>query len=706
MRILLGLGSAALLFALALPGQTLEQAESFRKARRYNDANDVFKALEKKDPKNVAVKVAWGRLMFEHWQSKDASDLFNEALELKKDCAPAYLGLALVAAESFGGNAAELARKALSIDPKLLEAQELLARLALEDNDNPKAAEEAQKALRIDANSVQAKAVLASMDWLSDKKESAWDPRDARGYETAGHFFVMNRRYDEGIQYYRKAIALDPQLYSARSQLGINLMRMGQDDEAYRQLETCFNNDFQDSPTSNSLKLLDTFKTFETFQTGGIILKFDKKEADVLRPYFQLEMERIIAAYQKKYKLQLDGPVQIEVYPNHEDFAVRTLGLPGLGALGVTFGHTIAMDSPSGRPPGQFHWASTLWHEMSHVFTLTLTNSRVPRWFTEGLAVHEETVVSAEWGDRLAPEEIAAIKDKTLLPIAELDRGFIHPKSPLQVGVSYFQAGRICDYITDKFGWDTILAMLHDYAADQDTSTVIRKELKMEPAEFDKQFFAFVEADTKKTVDNFDDWKKRIKQVNEMSKAKDYDGVIKEGLAIRDFYPDYVEAGSVYEFLAAAYVAKDDKAAATDQLERYVHAGGRNPGSIKQLGKLLTDAGNQKEAAAILERLNYIYPLDNDQHRTLGSLWLDQGNVPGAIREFGAVVAHNPIDPAEAHYQLARAFNLNHQSAKAQDELVSALEAAPTYRPAQKLLLELNAAENTGTPGDPATKKK
>ena len=706
MRILLGLGSAALLFALALPGQTLEQAESFRKARRYNDANDVFKALEKKDPKNVAVKVAWGRLMFEHWQSKDASDLFNEALELKKDCAPAYLGLALVAAESFGGNAAELARKALSIDPKLLEAQELLARLALEDNDNPKAAEEAQKALRIDANSVQAKAVLASLDWLADKKETAWDTHDARGYETIGHFFVMNRRYDEGIQYYRKAIALDPQLYSARSQLGINLMRMGQDDEAYRQLETCFNNDFQDSPTSNSLKLLDTFKTFETFQTGGIILKFDKKEADVLRPYFQLEMERIIAAYQKKYKLQLDGPVQIEVYPNHEDFAVRTLGLPGLGALGVTFGHTIAMDSPSGRPPGQFHWASTLWHEMSHVFTLTLTNSRVPRWFTEGLAVHEETVVSAEWGDRLAPEEIAAIKDKTLLPIAELDRGFIHPKSPLQVGVSYFQAGRICDYITDKFGWDTILAMLHDYAADQDTSTVIRKELKMEPAEFDKQFFAFVEADTKKTVDNFDDWKKRIKQVNEMSKAKNYDGVIKEGLAIRDFYPDYVEAGSVYEFLAAAYVAKDDKAAATDQLERYVHAGGRNPGSIKQLGKLLTDAGNQKEAAAILERLNYIYPLDNDQHRTLGSLWLDQGNVPGAIREFGAVVAHNPIDPAEAHYQLARAFNLNHQSAKAQDELVSALEAAPTYRPAQKLLLELNAAENTGTPGDPATKKK
>jgi tetratricopeptide (TPR) repeat protein len=317
----------------------------------------------------------------------------------------------------------------------------------------------------------------------------------------------------------------------------------------------------------------------------------------------------------------------------------------------------------------------------------------VPRWFTEGIAVHEETVVSPEWGDRLAPEEIVAIKDKTLLPIAELDRGFIHPKSPLQVGVSYFQAGRICDYITDKFGWDTILAMLHDYAADMDTPAVIRKELKMEPADFDKQFFASVETSTKTTVDNFDDWKKRIKEVNEMSKNKDYDGVIKEGLAIRDFYADYVEAGSVYEFLASAYLAKDNKPAAIDELERYVHAGGRSPDSIVQLGKLLTEAGNGKEAAAILERLNYIYPLVNDQHRMLGSLWIDQGNVTGAIREFGAVVAHNPIDPAEAHYQLARAFYLDHQSAKAEDEVVSALEAAPTYGPAQKLLLELNAKQ-------------
>ena len=71
---------------------------------------------------------------------------------------------------------------------------------------------------------------------------------------------------------------------------------------------------------------------------------------------------------------------------------------------------------------------------------------------------------SPEWGDRLGPDEITAIKEHKLLPIADLDRGFIHPSFPRQIMVSYFQGGKICDYITDKWGWDTILAMLHDYA--------------------------------------------------------------------------------------------------------------------------------------------------------------------------------------------------------------------------------------------------
>ena len=157
--------------------------------------------------------------------------------------------------------------------------------------------------------------------------------------------------------------------------------------------------------------------------------------------------------------------MQVEVYPDHEDFAVRTMGMPGLGALGVTFGEVVAMDSPSGRKPGDFNWASTLWHEMSHVYILTATNHRVPRWFTEGLAVHEETQASPEWGDAITPDIVVAMRDKKLLPVADLDRGFIRPEYPAQVIVSYYQAGRICDYIQSRWGADKLLDMVHSFAA-------------------------------------------------------------------------------------------------------------------------------------------------------------------------------------------------------------------------------------------------
>lgn len=691
----------SLLAASALSAQTLQQAEALWKARRFKEAYAVFEQLIAKNPKNPDYIVSLGRMYLDHNEPDAAGDEFEKALEIKKDHAGALVGLSLISADTYDPAAAELARKAIAADPKCLEAQELLARFALEDNNNPKAIEEANKALAIDPNSVQGKAILASIDWLADKKDTPYDPHAAKGYETAGHFFTLNRRYEEAIQFYRKAIEMDPQLYSARSQLGISLMRLGDKDEAYKQLKLCFDNEWRDKATNNSLTLMDSYKNFVTFKTDNTILILHKKEANLLHPYFESELKRAIDTYEKKYKLKLDKPVQLEVYPDHADFAVRTLGMPGLGALGVTFGYSVAMDSPSGRKPGEFHWASTMWHELSHVFTLTATGHRVPRWFTEGLAVHEETARSPEWGDRLGPEEIGAIKEHRLLPVAELDRGFIHPKNNAQVVISYFQAGRICDYINKKWGWDTLLAMLKDFAKNEDTPTVIRKELKMEPADFDKEFLAQLEAETKPVVDHIDDWKKGVQTLAHMYKEKDWDGIIRDGPKLRDFYPDYVEDHSVYEMLGQAYVAKDQKPAAIAEFERYVKAGGRNPDTIQQTAKLLQEAGNPKEAAAVLERLNYIYPMVNAAHQSLGDLWIAENNAAGAVREYGAIVAHAPVDPAKAHYDLARAYHLNKQDEQAKDELLAALETAPGYRQAQKLLLELN---ESGTQHDTVKK--
>jgi hypothetical protein len=52
------------------------------------------------------------------------------------------------------------------------------------------------------------------------------------------------------------------------------------------------------------------------------------------------------------------------------------------------------------------------------------------------------------------------------------------------------------------------------------------------------------------------------------------------------------------------------------------------------------------------------------------------------------VLAMKPHDLADAHYRVARASHLLKRNDDARRHLLSALEIAPHYRPAQKLLLE------------------
>src|SRR5713101_1569049 len=402
LRFSLRLCVSAVSSLLVLHSQTLDRAEALWKQHEYDAANQAFRDLVKAHPKNPDYRVRWGRLFLDRFNPAEAAKLFGEALVIKKDHPGALLGLALVAADGFEAKAVEYAEQALAADPKLIEARVLLARLALEDNDSRKAAEEADKALASAPQALDAMAIHASIDWLEDKSDTPW----------IGRILALDPHYG-------KATEVQPDLWSAHSQLGINLMRLGFEDEAKAQLEDCYQHHYRDAATVNTLTLLDSYKNFVTYRDGNTILKLHRKEAELLRPYFESEIKRALATYEKKYGLKLEKPVQVEVYPDYEDFAVRTMGLPGLGALGVTFGYVVAMDSPSGRKAGTFHWATTMWHELSHVYVLTATQHRVPRWFTEGMAVHEETAASPDWGDRLDPQAIGAIKDKKLLPVAE-----------------------------------------------------------------------------------------------------------------------------------------------------------------------------------------------------------------------------------------------------------------------------------------------
>ncbi|MDT7811152.1 MAG: hypothetical protein QOJ42_1068 [Acidobacteriaceae bacterium] len=682
------------------------RAEGYWGLEQYDQANEEFRIVTAQPDSDPMYKVRWGMLLHQRFNNTDAVGLFQEALKKDPKNAQAYLGLAIVSADGFDGKAKDYVSQALVLDPRLVEAHEFAANLALEDADTEHALKEADAALALSPDALNAMGIHAAVELLADRSPDPWldkihkvNAGYAEGYTHVAHYLELNYRFEDAIGYYRKAIEADPRYWPARSALGVGLMRLGQEDEPFQQLEMCYNNGYRDAETVNSLRLLDSYKNFVTYKENGTILRLRKNEAELLHPYYEAELQRIIRTYDKKYKMKLTGPVQVEVYPDHEDFAVRTMGMPGLGALGVTFGQVVAMDSPSARKPGDFNWGSTLWHEMSHVYILTATNRRVPRWFTEGLAVHEETQVSPEWGDRLSPEILAAIRDKKLLPVAKLDRGFIFPEYPAQVVVSYFEAGSICDYIKSRWSEDKLLDMVHSYAQRKTTPEVIQADLGISPDEFDKQYLQWLNERYGKMAAGIDEWRKAMEHLAQAANQKQYDAVLRQGEAIRSMYPEYIGDANVYQFLASANLAQGDKKPAAEVLTHYEKMGGQDPSILKKLASLEEELGQPKEAAATLERINYIYPVhDEDLHRHLGDLWFSQSNYPGAIHEYTALVALNPLDKAGSHFKLAQAYYASGQRDKAEESVLAALEAAPGYRPAQKLLLEIEHPEQKDAP--------
>jgi Tfp pilus assembly protein PilF len=197
-------------------------------------------------------------------------------------------------------------------------------------------------------------------------------------------------------------------------------------------------------------------------------------------------------------------------------------------------------------------------------------------------------------------------------------------------------------------------------------------------------------------VENFDKWREQLKAMLESSKAPDFNGIaLAKAPEIIKMYPEYVGDANAYEFLAKAQLAQKDDKGAAETLKAYVTEGGENPDALKQLASLQEEAGDKKAAAATLERLNFIYPEDQALHSKLGGLLLAEHNNAGAVREFGAVVAMKPLDMASAEFDLAQAYFAAGDKAKAEESVLAALETAPGYKPAQKLLLEIEGSKET-----------
>jgi len=696
---------------------------------RAREANSLFRSAAASGT-HPAIETAWGALFLDTYNRPEAVKSFKQALAQDPNWAPAHVGLGRALSDDDPPAAAAAAAKALEIDPRLADAELLLAELELDNTRYDAARAKIDSVLERNPSHLQALALAAAITYVRGdragfdaqvKKALAINPAYGEVYRVAGELAARNYRFDEAVGLVREAVALDSTNARSHADLGMHLMRTGDEAQARQALERSFRLDAYDVVTFNLLGLLDTLDKFVEIREGDIILKLHPDEAAVLREYAMPLAQRALKALSAKYNFTPQGPILVEIFPDHDDFAVRTLGLPGmLGALGACFGRVVTLDSPrvQGRPPGSFSWQATLWHEMAHVITLQMSNQRVPRWLTEGISEYEEALERSERGSEMEVRFALAMERGKVLKVADLNSGFTRPDT---IGLAYFQASLLVDHLVRTHGAPKVHALVRSYGEGLEGTAAIEKTMGVSLDELQASFDKSLEA-------RFGPLRAALRAVPGVGEPGP-PGAAKGRPATLDLaalraaaaaHPGNYAAQLAYgQVLAAAgdraafeplekaaalvptatgddsphalmaQLAEQlgDPARAMAEYQAVLARDHATVDAARKLAALAEKAGATPALLLAYERVVTIDPFDPLGHSGLGRLALKNNQAETAVREFRAALAIGPADRASAHCDLAEAYLLANQPAQAKAQALAALEIAPSYDRAQELLL-------------------
>lgn len=701
----------------ATPSQPPElRAEAMWALGDVKTANSLFQTAVQSSPDSARVRLRWGELFIQTYQYQDALDLFTEALSLDPENPYAHLGAAEALRE--GGSGEGVTEHMAAVMDSFatppgarLRGQLLAIHTALEQDRHAEArdalAEAWELAREEDLLTLELHALEAALAFLTLEDPQphidaalAENPAYGDAYAIPGYYASITRRYKESGEFYQQAVEVQPDHWQAHLELGQNYLRLNYVSEAIRHVELAYENDPFNPKAVNTLRLLDTF--VEDFvlvnypdppAAGGIpelTLRLHRDERDILRHYARELAEESIATFAERYRFTPREPVIVEIYPNHEDFVVRSIGMPGVGILGVTFGYLFAMDSPSGHPDETYHWGTTLWHEMAHVFTLEATNHFVPRWFSEGISVFEEWRTGPIPGIRIPHYVLEAMAEGKFLPIAELDDGFMRPSYENQVMVSYMQAGLVFEFIDREYGFDKIVDILYRFDGKTRPEQAIESVLGISVAEFDRHFKEFIDIQYGQLLGNLRQWTRDFRAAFDALNAEDWEGAIAAAEKANFLYPDYVENDSPYLAMARAWARLEEEEKEFETLQEFWRRGGYAPRALMALAERYIERGMQEEAVEVFTDITYVDPFNEEMHAKYGDLLLAMDRPREALREYQINLAMKPIDLAGANYRLAQAYQALEDEERTMAHLMTALDIAPQYRPAQMLLLELS----------------
>ncbi len=567
------------------------------------NANEAYNEALRIDRTRVETNLAQAELMFSTEDLGPAGEALTAVLRANPHHAKALVARARVrlTSELDFVRASDDLDAALRVNPRLAEAYALRASIVLRDGDVAGAERLLDQGAAINPRDLDVLTMRGVVRFYANDEPGlrrAFDalfavaPTYAEAYDALGDFADWEHRYAEVIPLLREglerpALARDRRLGARiRAALGINLLRMGREDEGLAELRASFEGSRFNVRVANLLNFYEQTvgAQYVTDEAGPFRIRYLRDEAPVLRRYVPALLRRAYDDMVRRYGFTPEGPLSIELYADAEHFSVRTAGLPEIGVQGVCFGRVVTALSPRGGP---FNWAQILWHELAHVFAIQRSRSRVPRWFTEGLSEWEAFHSHPEWSREDDPALAAALAADRLPRVADFNTAFTHARHADEMLTAYYAASQLVAFMIERWGFDRVVAMLPLWGEGRATPDVIERALGVSAEVVDREFRASLQPRLARYARAFSVDPARYRDRAALDRAAEASP----------------ESASAHSSAAAAALFDGDPQRAAALAERAVRLDGRDPVAHWIRARLAMAAHQPREALDELDAL-------------------------------------------------------------------------------------------------------
>lgn len=492
------------------------------------------------------------------------------------------------------------------------------------------------------------------------------NPKCYTFYTDLGGLLEQRKFNAEAERYYNIAIKMQPRFPEAQTGLGMLYMRMAKEAEARKVLERAREADPFNKRVDNSLLVLDHLDRYQSLETEHFIIRYDKKNDEVLANLMAIYLENIYKELADQFDYRPKGPFQIQIFNQHQMFSGRIVAVPDLHTIGACTGPLVAMVSPrdTSKTTKLFNWNRVIRHEIVHVFNLQQTAAQVPHWLTEGLAVRYE-------GPNIPPSWHALLADKyatdDLLNLDNILLGFIRPRSPLQWQQAYLQSLLYVEYLTKTHGEKSIGKMLAAFAEGLDTGPALEKAVGVKKADFEKGYREFLGERVKKMPN-------RAAARKEMTLKQLRDANAKN--------PDDIDIAAQLAEKSYELAKKRD---AKDLAEKILKKDPKNSTAVYVKARLLVDEGSNDLAVSLLENLAKEELTDTKPLKLLALLQYNAKNYRQAARACERGRKIDPHDPVLL-IQLKNCYEKTDEKAKIIEIYEEIVRADPDLLPPRKIL--------------------